>query len=707
MNGIKLLFVSMLFLLLPVATLGQVVGDRYLRIGELWHGENETASGDWEASFVWPGERWRTGGFSDTKLMNGTARQTGILFGAKNWKEYTGTTHPYVVGGNSNTLLFDSPGKYVSSPLELKLILRRQPPIATLDGEQQTPRQAYDEIDPNLPSDAMLRIRFSNEIGVTIQLKIYAYACKGDDSYLYYDFTALNNGNSVGDERRLEYRNQILKDVCFSYSLSPMVGYEGSVFYTALWSYNNDDWVEYYGENYLDFVGTGTPLRPNGPKSADSLRMFMVWDGDNNLETEVDDTGDPDKTYEYVKESETLGPGRIVSPQYLGFGILHADKSASDTTNDLSQPSSTVWRPGSIPFSTMEDAYKFLYGGNHMLSPQEMGFTQVNDPRNVCRATPHVAVGPYEMPYNSDIHWVMLVAVNGLSIGKCIEYGRQWWEYKKGGVGLSDAERNALIATGRDSLARVFSVASRRYFRNVEGGRNPFAAPAPPPGPSLSVTAGEKSVLLQWSDVSGEPDPHTGVNDFEGYRVYRAQARNDTTYYPIWECGGNSGIPITTTFRDTTVQRGFAYYYYVTAYDNGSQNWERPGVSLESGMYWNMMQRNKPVHPFLTKTPVTAMDDIMVIPNPYHDLSIKYNYPGEPNKLMFINIPPKCTIQIYTMSGDLVKTIHHTDGTSEEPWNQVTDYNQLIYTGVYLFLVESDLGKKVGKFVVVRTSLEN
>ena len=74
---------------------------------------------------------------------------------------------------------------------------------------------------------------------------------------------------------------------------------------------------------------------------------------------------------------------------------------------------------------------------------------------------------------------------------------------------------------------------------------------------------------------------------------------------------------------------------------------------------------------------------------------------------MFINIPPVCTIKIYTMSGDLVATVEHTNGTSEEPWNQITDARQLIYTGVYLYVVESDMGDKIGKFVIVRTSTQD
>jgi hypothetical protein len=71
---------------------------------------------------------------------------------------------------------------------------------------------------------------------------------------------------------------------------------------------------------------------------------------------------------------------------------------------------------------------------------------------------------------------------------------------------------------------------------------------------------------------------------------------------------------------------------------------------------------------------------------------------------LFINIPLKCTIKIFTVTGDLVKTIVHDDGTTEQAWNQVSDNNQLIFSGVYIYHVESEMGNKVGKFVVVRSS---
>ena len=101
---------------------------------------------------------------------------------------------------------------------------------------------------------------------------------------------------------------------------------------------------------------------------------------------------------------------------------------------------------------------------------------------------------------------------------------------------------------------------------------------------------------------------------------------------------------------------------------------------------------------------VPDLDNIKVVPNPFHDKSVKYNWPGEENKLLFINIPLKCTIKIFTATGDLVKTIEHDDGTTEQSWNQITEDNQLIFSGVYIYYVESDQGNKVGKFVIVRSS---
>jgi len=701
-----ILLLSVVFMLfhINILTAQHITGRKVLSIGELWHEDEDIPSGGFHRSFVWPGNHYRAvGEEKPMDLMNGTARECGLGYGLKDWTDWRHNFYSYVVGGVGASLM-DHPagGRFGCTGHEFKIVLRQPPPTLIVDGEVQAPRQAYDELDPNLISDAILYIRWSFDVGLTAQQTFYSYSGYPFDSYMYIDFTIKNTGNVNRNEKTAELKNQFLHQVCFNFAVLPMVSHEGAEQVPkSVIENSTDDWVEYYGENYLDYIGNGTPLLPQGDPNADSLRIFIAWDG-NNSKSDWDDTGDPDMNTGFFEQSP--GMGRLLSPQYLGLGILHTDKDVSDESNDLSQPFSTVWRVGTNSFSSGQEAYEYFFSGKHMASPQEMGFTDPDDPVNVSRPNPYLCIGPYDMPFGSDIHFTMLAAVNGLNYDQCNSIGLSWWTHWKGGEGITDEEKDRLVATGRDSLFKYYSLATKRYFRNRENGRNPFDAPEAPPPPDLTVTSGEKSVLLEWSDVSQIPDHDTGVIDFAGYRVYRAQGRNDTTFQKIWECGGSSGIPVTTSYVDMNVQRGFAYFYYVTAYDDGSQNWEQPGRSLESGKYWNMMLKDSPVHPFMSSKPTSDLHNIKVVPNPYHDKSIKFNWPGEQNKLLFINLPLKCTIKIFTVTGDLVKTIEHNNGTTEESWNQITQDNQLVFSGVYIFYVESDMGNKTGKFVVVRSS---
>jgi hypothetical protein len=103
-----------------------------------------------------------------------------------------------------------------------------------------------------------------------------------------------------------------------------------------------------------------------------------------------------------------------------------------------------------------------------------------------------------------------------------------------------------------------------------------------------------------------------------------------------------------------------------------------------------------------------------VYPNPYR---IDGNYYPEYEKgdgnldkrLNFINLPPKCTIRIYTLDGDLVKILEHDkqegdlDATCHY-WDLVSRNTQAVVSGIYLFCVEDKKSgeTQVGKFVIIK-----
>jgi len=78
--------------------------------------------------------------------------------------------------------------------------------------------------------------------------------------------------------------------------------------------------------------------------------------------------------------------------------------------------------------------------------------------------------------------------------------------------------------------------------------------------------------------------------------------------------------------------------------------------------------------------------------------------------LRFINLPSDCVIRIFTLNGDLIKTIVHKatvgsvvgDAGGDEWWDLLTENRQLVASGVYIFHIDSKVGQQTGKFVIIR-----
>ncbi|NWF88894.1 MAG: hypothetical protein HXY50_05455 [Ignavibacteriaceae bacterium] len=104
------------------------------------------------------------------------------------------------------------------------------------------------------------------------------------------------------------------------------------------------------------------------------------------------------------------------------------------------------------------------------------------------------------------------------------------------------------------------------------------------------------------------------------------------------------------------------------------------------------------------------LKDIRVVPNPYIAAASweprnTYTSGRGPREIHFINLPSKCTIRIFNVSGSLVKKIDHEssyeNGTAI--WDVLSDEKFEIAYGVYVYHVEAPgIGEKTGTFAIIK-----
>jgi hypothetical protein len=98
------------------------------------------------------------------------------------------------------------------------------------------------------------------------------------------------------------------------------------------------------------------------------------------------------------------------------------------------------------------------------------------------------------------------------------------------------------------------------------------------------------------------------------------------------------------------------------------------------------------------------LDNIKVVPTPFIGNSNYFNESPGNSLMRFNHLPQKCTISIYTISGEFVTSIDHDDNfDGSEWWDVKNGRGQEIAPGLYIYVVETPTGeKKIDKFAVVR-----
>jgi hypothetical protein len=103
----------------------------------------------------------------------------------------------------------------------------------------------------------------------------------------------------------------------------------------------------------------------------------------------------------------------------------------------------------------------------------------------------------------------------------------------------------------------------------------------------------------------------------------------------------------------------------------------------------------------------SELDRVKVVPNPYL-VSSQYEEEfgvqrREPIRLLkFNNLPPQCTIHIFTLDGDEVQTIEHNSDSGTENWNMRGAGGREIAPGIYIYVVKTPQAEKMGRFAVIK-----
>ncbi len=104
--------------------------------------------------------------------------------------------------------------------------------------------------------------------------------------------------------------------------------------------------------------------------------------------------------------------------------------------------------------------------------------------------------------------------------------------------------------------------------------------------------------------------------------------------------------------------------------------------------------------------PAETLGKVYVIPNPLFVTSgLSGSDPsGEiGDRIQFVGLTKRCTIRIFSYTGQLIQTIEHEQETYGNPWYQLSINNQIIASGIYYFVVEDrETGARSdGKFAVI------
>lgn len=196
------------------------------------------------------------------------------------------------------------------------------------------------------------------------------------------------------------------------------------------------------------------------------------------------------------------------------------------------------------------------------------------------------------------------------------------------------------------------------------------------------------------------------------YDKYKNGNIPDEMYGQIWD---STRVILSFPLRNGRDKTSYTLRFYKNPFDS-----LKPVIPPEPGdVYLFRTERNPTRHDTMRFTidggdwensrAQEEMRDIYVVPDPYvvgNSFESIYELAGYTQRRVdFVNLPPQCTIRIFTASGKLVTTLKHDElmDFGRHSWDLTSEDGPEVAFGIYFFVVESpDVGTFRGKFAVIK-----
>ena len=579
--------------------------------------------------------------------------------------------------------------------------------------------------------EEMIAVKWTNAQGLTFTERVSGWSHPDFDDFFLDEYIIENTGDKNGDG---EPDGPVLdqRDVYIGFMDRFALSAAGAHSqWGAYWreerTFIMDDWYTYDA----------------------TLKLLFSWDGDHPLYGDWDDTGDP---YKDAFAFKRLGQpeNTLMSPMHLGVGVIAYtdDPTSPYGFNARDRNQGYIAPRGDQPFAvryweSFSNSVQDDPRGETTSDP-EMYSSIVGSGPQITEGKPSVVpsgqfsmlvFGPYDLPPGGKAKIVLAYA--GGHPGQMLGNTDMWtWAFKG---------NQAELPKGLDALKQNIEAAQFAYD-------NAFDIPDAPPDVNFrSGSSPDAQMQLEWSaDIENAVHPDYGTNDIAGYRVYRSTWFDIGPWeliadFKVGETPDETGYKVERNgagyvFTDKNSVAGFFYHYSVRAYQMPHAGWtsgssdptlhplsmadlpshiaSRLQVGQEGGWSAQTQRIYASESPFAVPSGESDASEarVRVVPNPYIGSGFasvvgeeSHSYGGAP-KIRFVGIPSHCRIRIFSVSGELVGDITHTDRNKGE-----TDYDQLswnnlteIATGVYFYVVENlidgaDKGKiQRGTFMIVR-----